>query len=78
MIRLLSFVIIGLVSVGCGLGEDNGPAPGPAKGKSDTGWISNSSYELGAVLASKIVHSATGSWGELATDRALQEQLIDT
>lgn len=51
-----------------------GPQPG---GKTDTGWIADTSYEVGADLEGTIVREASGTYSDLATDRALQEQLVD-
>jgi hypothetical protein len=50
---------------------------GGAKGKADTGWLGDTSFEVGGTLEATVVHEATGEWAKLATDRALQEKLVD-
>lgn len=79
--RIMVLAVIGtILFTGCGPMPEQGPRdlPDPASGKADTGWISNTSYELGAVLESELVRQAVAEWQDLAVDRALQEQLIDT
>lgn len=58
------------------------PAPETATplgggGKADTGWVASDTYELGAELSSALTHLASGAYAELATNRRLQEELID-
>jgi hypothetical protein len=53
--------------------EDGGSAAGGGRGKADTGWVGDTSFEIGADLSGRIVVSNERA----ATDRALQEQLVD-
>ncbi len=66
-----------LAMVGCD-GQLDGEAGAGSRGKTDTGWLSDTSYEVGAELDAMVARKAEGEWASLATDRALQEQLIDT
>lgn len=52
-------------------------APQGPRGKSDTGWYARNSFEVECLLTGEVQHRATGAFKELATSRALQEQLID-
>jgi hypothetical protein len=56
-------------------GEISGQDP---RGKADTGWVARDSFEVECVLNGKVQHRAIGEFAELATSRALQEQLIDS
>lgn len=66
-----------LLPVACGPAGEGDRAGGGPGGKSDTGWVADDSYELGAEIAATLTHAASGSYAELATDRQLQEQLVD-
>jgi hypothetical protein len=60
----------------CGV-SDESVQPGQAGGKADNAWLSAKTYELDGVLASQVTVRATGDLAELATNRGLQEQLVD-
>lgn len=46
-------------------------------GKEDSGWLSNTSFEVDVVVRGLVQAEATSEWEGLATDPALQMQLID-
>lgn len=70
-------MVLALLLTACGPRGEDGPwTPAPG-GKADTGWVADTSFEVGADLCGKITREASGSYKELATDRALQEQLVD-
>jgi hypothetical protein len=71
-------VIVVLLQAGCGVGEVIEGEGRGGRGKTDTGWVSPGSFEVEGRLTGQVRHAATGDFKELATDRALQEQLIDT
>jgi hypothetical protein len=48
-----------------------------ASGKADTGWVADTSFEVGADLEGQILVPAVGGFAKLAEDVALQEQLVD-
>lgn len=50
---------------------------GGGDGKSDSGWLADTSYEVDAELHSWVAHTAAGEWAELETDVELQHNLID-
>jgi len=69
--------LFGLILHGCGVEQEGwATAPG-SKGKTDTGWVSASTYEIDGIMEGAVSHEATGSWQDLATDPALQEQLVE-
>jgi hypothetical protein len=78
----MRFILPGILALslifGCSSPEVEHPTP-PAGwgGKSDTGWIADTSYEVGAYLESTITRAATGSYSDLATNRDRQEELVD-
>jgi hypothetical protein len=74
----VAWLAVVILSSACSPEPGVDSTPGAGKGKTDTAWISDSSFELGAVLESRVTRQASGAWAELATDRALQEQLVDT
>ena len=66
-----------VVLVGCGAVAEQEAVPPRPSGKADTGWVSASTFELDGVLEGTVSHEATGSWADLATDPALQQQLAE-
>jgi hypothetical protein len=63
---------------GCTSSEVDLPTPPPGwGGKSDTGWVADTSYEVGADIESTITRAATGSYSDLATNKTKQEELVD-
>lgn len=73
------FVILSVfgLGMGCGVGEPPTAPGGHPGGKADTGWVSSSTFEIDGVMEGTVSHKAEGSWAELATDPALQEQLVE-
>jgi hypothetical protein len=61
----------------CGSPDGGSSQPGGAGGKGDNAWLSDKTYELDGVLESRVAVRAQGALAELATDRGLQEQLVD-
>jgi hypothetical protein len=54
------------------------PSDDPQKAKSaDTGWLGDTSYELGATVTSTVKQRAEGEYADLATSEDLQLQLLD-
>ena len=60
-----------------GSGGSGGGGAGGGGGKSDSGWISDTSYEVDATVHSWVAHAPEGEWAALADDRELQTSLID-
>src|SRR4051794_14375057 len=67
-----------LFAAACQVGAGDPVGTGTSKGRPDTAWYADTSFEVGGTLRSTLTHAATGDWANLATDRALQEQIIDT
>lgn len=44
----------------------------------DTGWLGDTSYELGGTIKATVEQKAEGEWAELATNDALQVSLVDS
>lgn len=70
--------VVALIIAGCGPQLDEGRGARGAPDKADTGWVGDTSFEVGGTLEAVVVHKAEGEWEKLATDRALQEKLVDT
>ncbi len=69
-----------ILLVGCSSEGGTGPigTVDPGVGwKEDSAFLSNSSYELGTLVTGRVSHAASGDWADLATNRELQERLID-
>jgi hypothetical protein len=60
----------------CGV-ESSTSEPPRASGKADTGWVSDSTYEIDGLMEGTVSHEAAGKWEDLATDSGLQEQLVE-
>ncbi len=85
--RHLVIAALALFFVACGTAPASHAPTGPG-GKGDnevgggddgrSGWSSDNSYEVAAVISSQIVHQATGDYAALATDAELQRSLAET
>ncbi|MCA9672762.1 MAG: hypothetical protein KC503_44520 [Myxococcales bacterium] len=77
--RSMWVVLLAAALLGCSTAatEEPGEPGGAVPGKSDTGWVADTSFEVGASFAARVSHAATGTYEGLATDRALQERLVD-
>ncbi len=69
-------LLLAVVVAGCAPSLSD-PAGQDPRGKADTGWVARDSFEVECVVRGEVQHRATGPFKELATSRALQEQLID-
>jgi hypothetical protein len=56
---------------GCSTGDDAG-----SQELEDTEWIGSNSFEVNARIKAKLVHTATGGYGDLATNVELQSELV--
>lgn len=65
------------LSLGCGPAGVQAPQGEATRGKADTGWQADTSFEVEALFSGAVTHAASGSYADLATDRSLQETLID-
>jgi len=72
LLCLLAGACAAPVSSGSGVGSGSGPG-----GKDDSGWLSDTSFEVDAVVRGVVTREASGEWAGLATDAALQTSLID-
>jgi hypothetical protein len=74
MTKTLLPLLLSLVATSCTL--DPLESSGAARGKADTGWVADTSFEIGADLEGKLIVPAA-AMPKLASDRELQEQLVD-
>jgi len=69
------------LATGCmaasGPGSGGTGAGSGAGGKEDSGWLSDTSFEVDAHVHSWVAHAPEGEWASLASDRELQTTLID-
>ncbi len=77
MLRKLTVLLAILTLTGACNGPTDGSGEGIDDGKDDSGWLSNSSFEVDAVVRGLVQVEANYEWENLATDPALQMHLID-
>lgn len=80
LLRSSTLGAVAALALVAGCAADPSPQPEPGTGipgKSDTGWVADTSFEVGGMLSARVSHAATGSYANLAEDRALQEKLVD-
>jgi hypothetical protein len=63
-----------LLIAGCGVGTNDLAASSES---ADTGWLGDTSYELGATITSKVSAKAEGDFADLAENEATQVALVD-
>ena len=73
VLRLLPLHLL-LSLVACGAAAQDDAASIEA---ADTGWVGDTSFELGATIATTVEQKAEGEWAELATREDLQVALVD-
>lgn len=77
MLRKLIVPLVILTFTGACMGPTDGSGDGIDDGKDDSGWLSNTSFEVDAVVRGIVQVEAGYEWENLATDPALQMHLID-
>ena len=77
--KLTTILIASLFVAGCaeGPGGSENVDPLPDDGKEDSGWLSNTSFEVNAVVTGRIVTPMTYEWNGIETDPGVQIELVD-
>jgi hypothetical protein len=75
--KLPPTLLIATLLAACAYADGDWEGSGPG-GKTDTGWVSDDSFEVGARIEARILRTPEGYWADLATDPSLQEELLDT
>ncbi|HVH47737.1 MAG TPA: hypothetical protein VM925_35620 [Labilithrix sp.] len=70
-------VLLSLVAVPVGLACGGASSSTGSAEQDDTGWLGDTSFELGGTIASTVTQKAEGEWADLATNEELQIALVD-
>ncbi|MCA9664015.1 MAG: hypothetical protein KC503_00460 [Myxococcales bacterium] len=72
-----TLLLAATAATACGSGDGASSNNTGGGGKSDTAWVSSTTYEIDGELTSTIVRAASGRYEDLATNAKLQLELID-
>ncbi len=75
--RRLSILSLVLGLTACTAETPSYSVSGGANGKTDTGWVGSTTFEIGGRISSSLTVSASGRFADVATDEALQNELVD-
>lgn len=70
-------LLVGLVAMSAAAACTSSTESGTAESDA-TGWVGDTSFEVGATITSRVEQPAEGAWKDLATSSELQTSLVDT